>query len=110
MLPIKITEDIFLLGFNDRRTHLFENIWPIPHGISYNSYLIVDDKTALIDTMEKQFIDDYIDQIVSLLGDRTLDYLFTDSRWQTASTITHQDFLTESDHAAVSSIVILKKK
>jgi endonuclease/exonuclease/phosphatase family metal-dependent hydrolase len=42
--------------------------------------------------------------------DRTLDYLFTDSRWQKGSTVTHQDFLTDSDHAPVSSVVILKKK
>lgn len=42
--------------------------------------------------------------------DRTLDYLFTNSRWQKGSTVTHQDFISESDHAAVSSIVILKKK
>ena len=41
MLQVNLAEDIYYLGFNDRRTNLFENIWPIPHGISYSSYLIV---------------------------------------------------------------------
>ncbi|HPT32184.1 MAG TPA: FprA family A-type flavoprotein [Prolixibacteraceae bacterium] len=75
MLQAKLTEDIWFIGFNDRRTHLFENIWPIPHGISYNSYLILDEKIALIDTMERQFIDDYLESIEKLTGGRTIDYL-----------------------------------
>jgi flavorubredoxin len=75
MHQIKLAEDIYYLGFNDRRTHLFENIWPIPHGVSYNSYLIVDEKVALIDTVERQFIDDYLDEIEAIIGERQIDYL-----------------------------------
>ena len=75
MLQVRLSGDIWFMGFNDRRTHLFENIWPIPHGISYNSYLIIDEKIALIDTVERQFIDDYLDHIASLIGDRQVDYL-----------------------------------
>lgn len=75
MQQINLAEDIYFLGFNDRRTHLFENIWPIPHGISYNSYLIVDKKVALIDTVERAFIDEYLDNIESIIGDRQIDYL-----------------------------------
>jgi flavorubredoxin len=75
MLQANLNENIYFLGFNDRRTHLFENIWPIPHGVSYNSYLLVDDKIALIDTVERQFIDDYLDHIESIIGDRQVDYL-----------------------------------
>lgn len=75
MLQAQLADGIYFMGFNDRRTHLFENIWPIPHGISYNSYLIADEKTALIDTVEKQFIDDYLDNISHLIGDRPVDYL-----------------------------------
>ncbi|MCA1760665.1 MAG: FprA family A-type flavoprotein, partial [Bacteroidales bacterium] len=59
MQYVNLSEDIYFLGHNDRRTHLFENIWPIPHGISYNSYIIVDEKIALIDTVERSFIDEY---------------------------------------------------
>ncbi|HRW64056.1 MAG TPA: FprA family A-type flavoprotein, partial [Bacteroidales bacterium] len=47
---VKITDKVFWLGVNDRRTNLFENMWPLPNGVSYNSYLIVDEKVALIDT------------------------------------------------------------
>ena len=75
MLQTKLAENIYFMGFNDRRTHLFENIWPIPHGVSYNSYLIVDEKVALIDTVERQFIDDYLDHIESIIGNRKVDYL-----------------------------------
>ncbi|SET98596.1 Flavorubredoxin [Draconibacterium orientale] len=75
MLQVNLAEDIYYLGFNDRRTHLFENIWPIPHGVSYNSYLIVDEKIALVDTVERAFIDDYLDAIEEIIGDREVDYL-----------------------------------
>ena len=75
MLQVKLAENIYFLGFNDRRTALFENIWPIPHGVSYNSYLIVDEKVVLIDTVERQFIDDYLDHVEEIIGDRPVDYL-----------------------------------
>jgi flavorubredoxin len=75
MQQINLAEDIYFLGFNDRRTHLFENIWPIPYGISYNSYLIVDEKIALIDTIERSFIDEYLDNIEDIIGNRQIDYL-----------------------------------
>ncbi|WP_339734909.1 FprA family A-type flavoprotein [uncultured Sunxiuqinia sp.] len=75
MHQVKLAENIYYLGYNDRRTNLFENIWPIPHGVSYNSYLIVDEKIALVDTVERQFIDDYLDQIEEIIGDRQVDYL-----------------------------------
>jgi len=75
MQQVNLSQDIYYLGVNDRRTHLFENLWPIPYGISYNSYLIVDEKVTLIDTVERAFIDDYFDSIDRILGDRQVDYL-----------------------------------
>lgn len=75
MLKVNLAENIYFLGYNDRRTHLFENIWPIPHGISYNSYLLVDEKIALVDTVERSFIDEYLDSIEEIIGDRPVDYL-----------------------------------
>jgi len=75
MPQVTLAEDIYYLGCNDRRTHLFENIWPIPYGISYNSYMIVDEKVALVDTVERAFIDDYLDTIEEIIGDRPVDYL-----------------------------------
>ena len=75
MQQVNLADDIYYLGVNDRRTQLFENIWPIPHGISYSSYLIVDDKIALVDTIERSFIDEYLDRIEDIIGDRQVDYL-----------------------------------
>jgi flavorubredoxin len=75
MQYVYLSEDIYFLGHNDRRTNLFENIWPIPHGISYNSYIIVDEKIALIDTVERSFIDEYLESIEEIIGDRKIDYL-----------------------------------
>jgi flavorubredoxin len=75
MLKVNLAENIYFLGYNDRRTHLFENIWPIPHGISYNSYLLVDDKIAIVDTVERSFIDEYLDNIEEIIGNRPVDYL-----------------------------------
>jgi flavorubredoxin len=75
MHQVKLTANIYYLGFNDRRTHLFENIWPIPYGVAYNSYLIDDSKVALIDTVDRQFIEDYLDAIEEILEGRPVDYL-----------------------------------
>ncbi|MFV0554260.1 MAG: FprA family A-type flavoprotein [Mangrovibacterium sp.] len=75
MHKINLSNDIYYLGCNDRRTSLFENIWPIPHGVAYNSYLISDEKIALIDTVERTFIDDYLEKIEDIIGERQVDYL-----------------------------------
>ncbi len=63
------------IGVNDRRKRLFENIWPLDRGVSYNSYLILDEKTALVDTIEDGAAGNYIDRIEKLLNGRKLDYL-----------------------------------
>lgn len=72
---VSIAESVYLIGVNDRRTALFENIWPIPYGVSYNSYLIRDDKCALLDTVEFGSEGAYLDRIEEILGERELDYL-----------------------------------
>jgi flavorubredoxin len=73
---ITINERVDLLTANDRRTNLFENLWPLEKGVSYNSYLIVDEKVALIDTIEKSKIEDFLDLIEKKIGkDRKVDYL-----------------------------------
>lgn len=63
------------IGVNDRRKRLFENIWPMDNGVSYNSYLILDEKTALVDTIEDRAAGNYIERIEKLLNGRKLDYL-----------------------------------
>lgn len=71
----KITNNIYYVGVNDRNKHLFEGLWPLPDGVSYNSYLIVDDKVCLVDTVEAAFFTQYIENIRAVLGDRQIDYI-----------------------------------
>lgn len=71
----KITSETYYIGVNDRRTHLFEGMWPLPYGVSYNSYLIVDEKIALVDTVEISYSDRFIKQIKRIIGERPIDYL-----------------------------------
>lgn len=74
--PIEITKDLYWIGVNDYETDLFEAQWPIPEGVSYNSYLITGKKTALIDTVKKTHLTQFVEKIRALLtGGRTLDYL-----------------------------------
>jgi flavorubredoxin len=72
-VPVK--GKVFWIGVNDRRKRLFENMWPMDKGVSYNSYLIVDEKTALVDTIEDRAAGNYIERIEKLLEGRKLDYL-----------------------------------
>lgn len=71
----KLSEDIFYVGVNDRRTHLFENMWPLPYGIAYNAYLIKDEKNILVDTVEAGKTDQLLDMVQQALEGGTLDYL-----------------------------------
>ena len=72
---MKITEKIHYVGVNDRNKSLFEGLWPLPNGVSYNSYLIVDEKTCLIDTVEVDFFTQYLENIREIIGERPVDYL-----------------------------------
>ena len=71
----RISNRIYSVGVNDQEKTLFEGLWPIPYGVSYNSYLVVDEKVALIDTVECGFDSEYIENIAEVLGDRKIDYL-----------------------------------
>ncbi len=72
---MKITNDIYYVGVNDRNKNLFEGLWPLPDGVSYNSYLIVDEQVCLVDTVEVDFFIPYIKNIQDILGERPVDYL-----------------------------------
>ncbi|WP_061314881.1 FprA family A-type flavoprotein [Clostridium botulinum] len=71
----KVTEDLYWIGGNDKRLALFENIHPIPRGVSYNSYLLLDEKTVLFDTVDWSISRQFIENIQHVLNGRTLDYL-----------------------------------
>ena len=70
-----IAENIFYVGVNDRQKSLFENYLPLPEGIAYNSYLVVDEKVALIDTVDISFADIFFTKIDAILENRPVDYL-----------------------------------
>lgn len=70
-----IKENIHYVGVNDRQKYLFENMWPLPYGISYNSYLIDDDKIALIDTVDVCYFEIFLRKIKNIIGERPIDYL-----------------------------------
>ncbi len=74
-LKINLSSKVYWLGFNDRRKQLFENHWPLEKGVSYNAYLVIDEKTALIDTAEAPFSGDLLNWVNELLDGKQLDYL-----------------------------------
>lgn len=72
---IEIANKVYYVGVNDRNKALFEGLWPLPYGVSYNSYLIDDEKVCLIDTVEVDFFVQFIENLREVLGDRQIDYL-----------------------------------
>ena len=70
-----ISEKIRYVGVNDLQKVIFEGMWPLPFGVSYNSYLVVDEKVALIDTVEAGFAREYMENLRREIGDRKVDYL-----------------------------------
>ena len=71
----KLTEDLFWIGASDRRLALFENVYPIPMGVSYNSYVLKDEKTVLLDTVDSAVAEQFFANLKHILGDKKLDYL-----------------------------------
>ncbi len=90
----KVLDDIYWIGGSDRRISLFENIFPVPNGVSYNSYLIMDEKTVLLDTVDYSISRQFIENITYVLNGRSLDYIV----------INHM----EPDHCAVIGDLIIK--
>jgi len=82
----KISDDIYYVGCSNRTLSLFENIYPIPNGMCYNSYLLMDDKTILFDSCDKTCAEEYFSNITNVLNGKNIDYLM----------ITH----VEPDHGA----------
>lgn len=72
---MNITNDIKYIGVNDHKIDLFEGQYTVPNGMSYNSYAIIDEKVAVMDTVDKNFTHEWLDNLASALGDRKPDYL-----------------------------------
>ena len=72
---MKITNDIKYIGVNDHKIDLFEGQYIVPNGMAYNSYAIIDEKIAIMDTVDVNFTDEWLSNIKNVLGERTPDYL-----------------------------------
>ncbi len=92
----KVSDDLFWIGANDRRISLFENVFPVPGGVSYNSYILLDEKTVVFDTVDRAVSDRFFENIEHALSGRTLDYLI----------INHM----EPDHCAAVKELTLRHK
>lgn len=88
----KVTDDLYWIGGSDRRLALFENVYPIPRGVSYNSYVLLDEKTVLLDTVDASISGLFFENLEHVLNGRTLDYLI----------VNHM----EPDHCAVIGEVV----
>ena len=73
-----VTSDLYWVGANDHRLALFENCFPIPRGVSYNAYVILDEKTALLDTADASVGAQFLENVAAALDGRKLDYLIVD--------------------------------
>ena len=71
----QIMGDLYNVGANDRRITLFENAHPVPRGMSYNSYLLLDEKTVLLDAVDPGIAEQFWQNLSAILNDRQLDYL-----------------------------------
>ena len=89
-----ISKDLIYVGASDRRTALFENVYPIPRGVSYNSYLLRDEKTVLMDTADSVVREQYFENVAAALDGHQLDYLV----------VNHM----EPDHAALIADLLLR--
>jgi len=90
----QITEDLWWVGASDKRIELFENVYPLEQGVAYNSYLLLDEQTVLVDTVDRSVTGQYFENVAAVLGDRPLDYLL----------INHM----EPDHSSAISLVLSK--
>ncbi len=90
----KVTEDMYWVGGNDRRLALFENVYPIPRGVSYNAYVVLDEKTVLLDTVDRAVANLFFENLKAVLAGRPLDYLI----------VNHM----EPDHCAMIEDVVMR--
>lgn len=88
----KLTDDLYWIGGSDRRLSRFENVYPVPRGMSYNSYLLLDQQTVLLDTVDQAIADVFFENLTHLLDGRKLDYI-----------VVHH---MEPDHAATLADVL----
>ncbi len=90
----QVTDDIWWVGAADKRIALFENVYPLEQGMTYNSYVILDDKVALVDTVDRAVVGQYLENLNAVLQGRDIDYLIVDHM--------------EPDHSSAIDLIISK--
>ena len=90
----QISDRVYYIGVNDDTKTLFEGLWPLPFGVSYNSYIVADVKVALVDTVEHDFEAEFLENIYEVVGDRPIDYLV----------VNHM----EPDHSSLTAYILEK--
>ena len=90
----EVTDDIYYVGVSDRRIQLFENVYPIPRGVAYNAYVLLDEKTVLVDTVDRSVTGQFFENLTAVLDGRDLDYLVVDHM--------------EPDHSSAISEVLVR--
>ena len=90
----EVTDDVWYVGVSDRRIQLFENVYPIPRGVAYNSYVLLDEKTVLVDTVDRSVTGQFFENLTAVLDGRDLDYLI----------VNHM----EPDHSSAISEVLVR--
>ena len=89
-----VTEDVVYVGVSDRRIQLFENVYPVPRGVSYNSYVLLDNKNVLFDTVDRSVTGQFFENLTAVLDGQKLDYLV----------VNHM----EPDHSSAISEVLVR--
>ena len=100
---MKVTSDISYIGINDHKIDLFEGQYPVPNGMAYNSYAILDERVAILDTVDAAFTHEWLDNVQSALGDRHPDYLIVQHMEPDHSANVHQFAKTYPDATIVAS-------
>ena len=90
----EVTDDVYYIGVSDRRIQLFENVYPIPRGVAYNAYVLLDEKTVLFDTVDRSVTGQFFENLTAVLDGRDLDYLVVDHM--------------EPDHSSAISEVLVR--
>ncbi|MBQ8164123.1 MAG: FprA family A-type flavoprotein [Clostridia bacterium] len=99
---MEITRDIKYIGVNDKEIDLFEEQYPLKYGMAYNSYVIIDDKIAVLDTVESKFSDEWLENLKNAIGNREPDYLII-HHMEPDHSANIMDFAKKYEHAIIVS-------
>ena len=106
----KVTESVFYVGVNDHNVDLFEGQYRVPQGMSYNSYVIMDEKIAVMDTVDAHFTHEWLDNVAEVLGSRKPDYLVVQRVQPYADSGHGIEVFKHFPHFGIKRIILHKKE